>query len=484
MTGQVGNTSAGKPLSKRYSTTWTLTDNNETPYSISNQTGYSAYDPAAQSYQEGSPTGAFEMDFLNNVDATTAQFVDLTLEYTNTVLVSDLKVSKAFGTEAEANDSLDDTEFTFKVYFTNIFGGGSERQVYEGKYQHYNDDDDDGTYAEEEKDTGTDGVITLKKGEYFIIKSVPVDTTYEVVEILPTGSVKWDVTKVEVLKGSDGTANADVTNSVDKTTTGQASVTGTIVATETSGDPIPAVANVDLKTGYLASYQAYVADPNRFTYTVTNDFDKAYLIIGKKVNHLYYNDRFADKSLTGTLDSDNTGGLLGLGMTVGGQTLGDGTTNSDDYNGYERATNAEQTFIFKIDEYDDPSSTTVSLTFYETLSFGVSDAVDTYKYRVIDADSSHKYVVTEITDWSWKYTGSATSALPTGNTTSDVTATVTVFGTVPFVTAIDANGTVTNNTAKDSANSAKVLFDNVKSDKRNVEGDTYIAENTATIPAA
>ena len=333
----------------------------------------------------------------------------------------------------------------------------------------------------------TDGAMTgtnLYSGaviKMIVIEDIPVDTKYTIKETLPTSTgtqpklslnsvtyfdsksdgTNWNGTKTDDLTYTQvGSTDAYTTDNSDNITKVKMTVT-------VNGDAI------SQNEGALASYYN-IAKRSLSSPATLNGADtrvnlvvglgQAYLIIGKKVNHLYYYENDSD-----TANSDNPAGLLGTGLTVGGQM-----PETNDANGYQRATNANQTFLFKIDEYDDPSGS-VSRTFYETIGFGTGDAVNTYKYRVIDADASHKYVVTEVTDWSWKYTGSAVSAEPTGNTKSDVTATVTVLTGTYTVTPIGGSST-------EYSNAAKVEFDNTKNpDTRDVEGDTDIAENTATV---
>lgn len=243
---------------------------------------------------------------------------------------------------------------------------------------------------------------------------------------------------------------------------------------------------------------------------VFNKLARAYLIIGKKIDHLYYNEKYNDED-----NSDDPAGLFGTGMTVGGQTPGTASENSDDINGYQRATDAVQTFIYKIEEFkkkadgdtdadNDGYADTAVKTIYETISFGSDDAVDVendaYKFRIIEADSSCKYVITELTDWSWKYSATAlTVSNDDENTTTGYTvATIYKFDTVsiPIIDATGSHYDKENNneeySAEDGAgntvytksytSSAWAKFTNEKNSKRDVEGDTCVEENS--VPAS
>ncbi|MBQ1554189.1 MAG: hypothetical protein IIZ68_01895, partial [Clostridia bacterium] len=341
--------------------------------------------------------------------------------------------------------------------------------------------------------TDGDPVVSGGTVKMLVIEDIPVDTKFVVKDIVLTDTTtadpKYDLKTItrfdtdangtslpqtggpltQVDYSTETTAANDVVKGTLTTESGSAvkekmDATLQDAVSQASGAiaEYRTVANTVEPSGTISSTVKYNGADTKLNFLL--GAGQAYLIIGKKVNHLYYYENDSD-----TANSDNPAGLLGTGLTVGGQM-----PETNDANGYQRATNANQTFLFKIDEYDDPSGS-VSRTFYETISFGTGDAVNTYKYRVIDADASHKYVVTEVTDWSWKYTGSAVSAEPTGNTKSDVTATVTVLTGTYTVTPIGGSST-------EYSNAAKVEFDNTKNpDTRDVEGDTDIAENTATV---
>ncbi|MBQ4397893.1 MAG: hypothetical protein II828_10260 [Clostridia bacterium] len=349
--------------------------------------------------------------------------------------------------------------------------------------------------------TDGDPVVSGGTVKMLVIEDIPVDTKFVVKDIVLTDTTtadpKYDlktITRFDTnAAGTSLPQTGDPLTQVDystETTAANDVVKGTL--TTESGSAVKEKMDATLQdavsqaSGAIAEYRtvANTVEPSgTISSTVKyNGADtklnfllgagQAYLIIGKKVNHLYYYENDSD-----TGNSDNPAGLLGTGLTVGGQMPA-----ADDVNGYQRATNANQTFIFKIDEYEPNGSGGWNsiATFYETISFGTGDTVGSYKYRVIDADASHKYEVTEVTDWSWKYTGSAASALPDGNSTSGVTATVTVFDATGYeVTPIGGASST------QYANAAKVEFYNTKNPAtRDVEGDTDIAENTVTIQDA
>ena len=207
----------------------------------------------------------------------------------------------------------------------------------------------------------------------------------------------------------------------------------------------------------------------------------AYIFLGKKVTQLYYH--------TTNGGGDNPAGLNNTTATVGGAT-----STPNDHNGYEAATEAEQSFLYKIEEFQPNGSggfeSSASATFYEVISFPKNASINTYYYKKIKADPTCKYVITELTDWSWKYTSDG--LLVNGGSTgaSGVVATITpdMFGSINLTegSKLLLNGSVDITSAnKAQSNSAKAEYANTRKDsKKDIEGDTSIKRNTVTIKAA
>ena len=493
-------------MSQRYSTTWKLTDNNGAV--VGANTGNSSYDNLAYTASElANIGGAFKMNYLKGKRATSAEFTELTLEYVNTVLVSDIKFTKKLDTAEDSNSDYDDEEFKFVVYFSNVFKGGSSEAIYTGDIYLNGDHESDLTPGNGTSPT----VVTLKKNEYFIIKNVPVDTDYRVVEIKPTAStVNWQIKGVTRLLGTDGsTANAEVTFTESNGTMNKGdnvslnnSVIGTfignfsdsIVALTPDGEAINT--NENLQTGFLNSYQAYKALPSMYAYTVTNRLGTQYLIICKTINKLYYSEGDDPAGLLdGTLERFRTTGTYT-------PTFGGATGTQYDPNGYEGATDAKQTFIFKISEYSTSAfSGTPSAVMYETITFEKGDIASTSatatKFKVLKVNADKHYKVEEVTDWSWKYTLSAPIDVSVSNASqtaynADHTKPINHYDQatqkIGYFSVFDQTLSPDND-VHSYANAAMVTFTNNKHAGSNdvqskVEGDTSIEVNTFTKPAS
>ena len=172
-------------------------------------------------------------------------------------------------------------------------------------------------------------------------------------------------------------------------------------------------------------------------------------------------------------------------MTVGAAP----SDATKDLNGYQAATDAEQSFIYKIEKYK-PSGTgyesNPSETFYEVISFDSSKSVGTYYYKKIKADPTCKYVITELTDWSWKYKRIG-NPIVTGGSGDGDTATITSFGdtllTKDSILLVNVETVITDDN-KSQTNSAKAEYTNNKNTtqkKNDVEGDTSIKRNSIRV---
>ena len=215
---------------------------------------------------------------------------------------------------------------------------------------------------------------------------------------------------------------------------------------------------------YFAASSAAIG--NEAEFTNDRNVPENYLIIRKTIDHLYYNTENAANG-----NGDNPAGLLDKNVTVGGAS-----STSDDHNGYQAATEAEQTFIFRIDEYDNPSGS-VSRTFYETISFATGDNLQ--KERLIKVDKTHKYVVTEEIGWSWKYAPGASTVSPTGDGNFVSGTSVTVNGNYsagPVTVLIEGSPSVSNYARASFTDSKATQEQNI----RNVEGDVSVANNVVS----
>lgn len=200
-----------KPLSTRYSTQWMMYDNQKLDSKgepdldatgvIALTTGYSPRTAHSVTWTTANnPTvidkgeGSFLMDFVDK-QADAKAFVDVYVDYYNTVLVGSLKYTKKVTQDALTNDP--DKTYTFKVSFSNVFGGDSEPAPYAGTYT---------LSSEANPQTTNDGIITLKADESFEITGIPVDTKYTVQEITASTDT---VTKIDMIKVHDVTITED-----------------------------------------------------------------------------------------------------------------------------------------------------------------------------------------------------------------------------------------------------------------------------------
>lgn len=263
------------------------------------------------------------------------------------------------------------------------------------------------------------------------------------------------------------------------------------------GDETYPLSNYTDGTNYK-SYVAYSARDGAYASTLENDITSATIILRKQIDKRYYYTKEYDDAPDDDdkAISDNPAGFYGSLTTVGGQAP---DVAGNDANAYQKATNAVQTFIYKIEEFK-PGATSgtyesnANRTFYETISFDSSDNLNTFKYRLIDADPSCKYVITEISDWSWKYKPNEDSAKKTaveptteGNVATSTDSSqnyyevvITKFATVT-IPPVDKNGKIASGDDVPHSNSAMASYYNTKdAADKDIEGDTYISENTAT----
>lgn len=339
-------------------------------------------------------------------------------------------------------------------------------------------------YTVDVADANNDDKTTSVKKKMIVVEGVPVATKYRVSEsfTLLNGQPIYRLSTLTVydanengsldVDGSDiAEANIDrsqaaVSNGVKKT--------GAMKTTIAQPFEVSLTEEVDAitrdATGSVASYwRAYdSANDSWRSYDGNADemlvlmhtLDVPYLVITKKINELYYGQY------------DNPAGLLGTSATVGGATATD-----VDPNGYEAATQAEQTFLFKIEQSTDSGSTWSLLT-YETISFA-SDATKSGDYytasKVIKGQTNTQYRVSELSGWSWKFNHASTSIAKGTGDNSNLIGTVTGF---------DPSQTVTYG-GETYSNIAEVVFTNNKKvdGKEDYEGDTSVAHNTVTYAA-
>ena len=437
------------PLYKRYKTTFEVKD------AMGNTTTNNGQN---ERYHVGTPANDAALK-LSNLDNSVVVDTGVSLEviYTNEVRVADMQFTKTFTNDyltelvtnyRNSNGNADPT-FTFTVSFQNVFGGTTELRPYNGAYQVYNGstytDQTGGSFSVKFSDlyTVTSGSYTAKT-LYFVIRDIPVYTEFIIQENIPTNA---DYEPVET------TVRGKVTNENN-------------TAQET--------ADSDLNNAVYYTVTSPIAS-NTVAYQnqkVSNDY---YLIITKTIDHAYYNTEL--KGNNNGSDGDDPAGLMArfgkdTSTLTNNITVGGGTSTSDDINGYQDATGAEQSFIFKIQEYD---GNTLKNTFYETISFTVAGT----KNRLIKVNNAHKYVITEETAWSWKYEPDtyATAVSPTtDNTASGVVVTVNAnkYNASEKTVSIDGSSVTISNWAQASYTDKK---ETKTQTIRNIEGDVSVANN-------
>lgn len=467
-TKKYSDANSNKALYNRYSTTWVVEDE-EGSAILSSRENYSVYPVAGDTItgnneatiRNNSQNGSLYIDNIKEkADSNTG--VHLTATFTNKVLVGDLTITKTLTQDAltaiqdyrrEHTDY--DPEFAFQVSFSNVFGGDSTEMVYQNVSTGVGEYYIKGTTVSSVYQTvnGLNGCIVMKYSDLYddngnaknysvVIKGIPVDTEFTVREVIVNEENTPDLQLQSVTQVilSDNTSLVPDANNA---------VSGTITSQKDENNGVDTV--TDLQTGPLASYYPVLINSTDLSVQFVNDIENAYIILTKTIDELYYGA------------NDNPAGLLGTEGTVGGATSTD-----NDPNGYEAATGAEQTFIFKISEYSSAAASTASKTFYEVISFPKGSELS--KSKLIKVDPTKYYKVEEVSDWSWKYTfvgATVTKDGTNGNGVSNKIATVHNFGETAEFNGVTYTRTDT------------VTFTNNKKtdNTEDVEGDTSIMIN-------
>lgn len=173
-----------------------------------------------------------------------------------------------------------------------------------------------------------------------------------------------------------------------------------------------------------------------------NGLVSAQITITKTIDELYYGA------------NDNPAGLSG------GTVITD-TTVPGDAHGYEEFTGAQQSFLFKVEQFDTSACEGApNKTSFVVISFGKADGVNLTKSETLTVDPTKYYRITEDTKLAWKYDFQSLSINDTsGYSLKDGNAAI-LFGS-------DVN--------------PEAVFVNAKSaDRHNIEGDAALAQNKLT----
>ncbi len=461
------------------------------------------------------PEFSFNVEFYNIFGGNESTDGSARGAYTGTYYIKDAEGFYYGGSDGltrykRTYDELEDGVRVHKYKLADSSGNVSGEELSEAEAQVAQTAGDYSMVIQYSQAAKTDGspAKSGSKVKMLVIEDIPVDTEYVLKEKLPANAANLPIYALEsvALYDANKQATAFVLTNNSVGTENYSTEGNEIYGTGYTRDQDSNVTGGKLRIAATPNQKVNEADDAIAGYfavsrnsingsdsrlDVVNRLAKGYIIIAKQVNHLYYYAH--DENAL----SDDPAGLFGHTITVGGKP-----PTSDDVNGHQAATGAEQTFIFRIEEYarngDDYESSPQNV-FYETISFGSGDALNTFKYRIIAVDSSCKYVVTEITDWSWKYSAHTLEINPAvavqGNSkTGNYKATIIKYGNVT-VPEIDQDGNaVSGGDDQEYKNSALVAFTNIKNtddeqhphdeDTRDVEGDTSIIENAAPVPAA
>lgn len=173
-----------------------------------------------------------------------------------------------------------------------------------------------------------------------------------------------------------------------------------------------------------------------------NGLVTAQITITKTIDELYYGA------------NDNPAGLSG-------DTAITGTSIPGDTHGYEEFTAAQQSFVFKIEQFDTQDCTGApNKTSFAVISFDKSDGMNLTKSETLAVDPTKYYRITEDKKLAWKYDFKSLTVYDTSGKSSASGDTAILFG---------------------SEVNPEAVFVNVKSaDRHNLEGDAALAENKLT----
>ncbi len=500
-------------LYNRYSTKWVVKDDvkgelirgtyNTNGTIASQQNNYSVYptsvngiiakDSSAKSNAMTKSTDSAL--YLDNIyEAADGEVgIHLTVEYENTILTGDLSITKEITAAADreiekyrdkqrnenpsiTDDELYNPKFAFQVTFADYFGGYTDDNgvtthsaVYNGEYYIGGN-----VSTDYETIKGVKNCIVLTyndilNGKTIEIKGIPVDTKFEIVEVMPQKTNSDEPgfqlnTITQMIGGTQDSLNATISIPSQK-------ITGEITSQVLASSAVESASTVgQVNAGALAQYYSVDTSKNSFDVKFINDVNGAYIKIVKYINERYYGKNDAPNEVLA--EQNNTiSDFANKGITL----IPGAKPSNTDPNGYQDGTDAEQTFIFKISEYSSSSFSDASLVkvFYETISFGNNDA-STTKSKLIQADPSMYYIVEEVQDWSWKYDLAAVSILSSTPVSNKFNAVINN----KKAKIHDFGQTVTFN-GQSYTHSDEVTFINYKktNDIKNIEGDTSVLVN-------
>lgn len=405
---------------------------------------------------------------LRNIDGSDPgdEGSEITISYTNTVRTGTLILSKKFSDDVkqkliaqyDPDDAETDLTFYFTLTFSEVFGGSSGAIQYDGTYKLWDDDDESSSsYTETEKNSSNGYVDNYKiafklsqilnlsgnplaeygeegynpnYGNYrmhkVVIEGIPVYTKYTIVESEPDGQDSGVIFRKANVQKKSGDPKAVPASD----NTFIAKLEAQINDTESTDSWDSFFDQNDLyedENQKVYQYHRAVGDESTVSVEAFNADSTAYILLTKQIDYLYYNTQEPGNSYSTWVYNSNTGeyeqvtidpyddcddpaGLAKRNVTVGG-----GESTDYDYNGYEDATNAEQSFIYRIEKFERDNHITPVLVYNEVISFAKPDWISNgYTLsKLLKVDSNYDYRITELTDWSWKYNRTATYVSPT-----------------------------------------------------------------------
>lgn len=199
----------------RFNTLWTMSELSDTgagtQIANSYQTDRTDY-ITSDGRVSGKETTAFKLENKDNgADASAPAKVQV--DYIQEPKTGGIAIMKMLDEDLEATDVFD-----FTLYLSDIFGVESAATTYDVSYDVYNFDGESSTIVRKGV-TATNGVISLKAGQFAIVNGIPVGTNYKIVE---NAKVGYTVTGLDVSTNLNN--DTDVMGDVATGT-----VTGTVV---------------------------------------------------------------------------------------------------------------------------------------------------------------------------------------------------------------------------------------------------------------
>ncbi|MEE0874968.1 MAG: hypothetical protein UIH27_16110 [Ruminococcus sp.] len=198
-----------------YTTTYDIYDN-QLQYYVKDKTDATS---TANIYADDNSANTDSFYFTNYTSDSSVTNPAMTVSYYNDINVGNIKIQKVVGTDENATSEV---EFSFKVYFKDIFGFDEEAQDYSSYreykeypivYHRYTTDGNTpvfGSTDDPDPAIPYDPVkgIRLRAGEYAIIEGVPVETEYKVVEGTTTGYTLSMIKKWAKYPGYENTSGS------------------------------------------------------------------------------------------------------------------------------------------------------------------------------------------------------------------------------------------------------------------------------------